>query len=177
MSVREDCSYSLWLERELRSDHAGETGAVWIYRGVLATRPKAALRQFCVRHLGTEKRHLETMDTLLEPKARSALLSVWRAAGFLTGFLSACLGQRAVYLTIAAVETFVQEHYQQQIDHAELQDYPDIRTTLQACMDDEIEHKNEATELAGAHCGKFLQGWCALVGAGSSVAVNLARRF
>jgi ubiquinone biosynthesis monooxygenase Coq7 len=177
MSAKADCSYSLWLERELRSDHAGETGAVWIYRGVLATRPELALRQFCLRHLGTEKRHLEKMNTLLEPKARSALLPLWRAAGFLTGFFSGCLGQRAVYQTIAAVETFVQEHYQQQIDHAEIQDYPDIRATLQACMDDEIEHKSEATELAGVHRGKFLQGWCALVGAGSSIAVDLARRF
>ena len=177
MRVKADCSYSLWLERELRSDHAGETGAVWIYRGVIATRPELALRQFCLRHLGTEKRHLEKMNTLLEPKARSALLSVWRAAGFLTGFLSGCLGQRAVYLTIAAVETFVQEHYQQQIEHAEMQDYPDIVTTLQACMSDEIEHKHEAMELAGPHRGKLLQGWCALVRAGSSIAVDLARRF
>jgi ubiquinone biosynthesis monooxygenase Coq7 len=177
MSLKPDYSYSLWLERELRSDHAGETGAVWIYRGVLATRPTATLRQFCLRHLETEKRHLEKMNTLLEPKARSVLLSVWRAAGFLTGFFSGCLGQRAVYQTIAAVETFVQKHYQQQIDHAELKGYPDIRTILQACMDDEIEHKDEAIELAGAHRGKLLQGWCSLVGAGSSVAVDLARRF
>ena len=44
-------------------------------------------------------------------------------------------------------------------------------------MDDEIEHKHEATELAGPHRGKLLQGWCALVGAGSSIAVDLARRF
>jgi hypothetical protein len=44
-------------------------------------------------------------------------------------------------------------------------------------MDDEIEHKDEAIELAGAHGGKLLQGWCSLVGAGSSVAVDLARRF
>jgi ubiquinone biosynthesis monooxygenase Coq7 len=117
------------------------------------------------------------MNTLLEPKARSVLLSVWRAAGFLTGFFSGCFGQRAVYQTIAAVETFVQKHYQQQIDHAELKGHPDIRTILQACMDDEIEHKDEAIELAGAHRGKLLQGWCSLVGAGSSVAVDLARRF
>jgi len=177
MSVKVDRSYSLWLERELRSDHAGETGAVWIYRGILSTKPELTLSQFCLRHLDTEKQHLEKINTLLEPKARSALLPLWRAAGFLTGFLSACLGQRAVYLTIAAVEIFVQEHYQQQIEHAEMQDYPEIGTILQACMDDEIEHKNEAMQLAGPHRGKLLQGWCALVEAGSSIAVDLARRF
>ena len=32
---------SEFLERELRSDHAGETGAVWIYRGIAAVAARA----------------------------------------------------------------------------------------------------------------------------------------
>ncbi len=28
--------YPRWLESDLRSDHAGETGAVWIYKGILS---------------------------------------------------------------------------------------------------------------------------------------------
>ena len=28
--------YSKYLEQELRSDHAGETGAVYIYKGIIA---------------------------------------------------------------------------------------------------------------------------------------------
>jgi ubiquinone biosynthesis monooxygenase Coq7 len=35
-------SYSKFLEQELRSDHAGETGAVYIYKGIIAV---ATLRQ------------------------------------------------------------------------------------------------------------------------------------
>lgn len=27
---------SMYIERELRSDHAGETGAVYIYKGIIA---------------------------------------------------------------------------------------------------------------------------------------------
>ena len=55
-----ECARDLsdWLEGELRSDHAGETGAVWIYKGVLAARPQQSLRQFCERHLQTEEQHL-----------------------------------------------------------------------------------------------------------------------
>jgi ubiquinone biosynthesis monooxygenase Coq7 len=165
-----------WLRGELRSDQAGETGAVWIYRGVLATRPRPALRQFCRQHLATEQQHLAEMNALLPPQARSVLLPIWRIAGFLTGFLPACLGERPVYLTVAAVETFVQAHYQQQIVHAELQRYPDIKETLVALMQDEIEHKNEATNLAGAPPGRLAARWCNLVGAGSEIAVKLARR-
>jgi ubiquinone biosynthesis monooxygenase Coq7 len=167
---------SHWLLRELRSDQAGETGAVWIYRGVLATRPRPALRQFCRQHLATEQQHLAEMNALLPPQARSVLLPIWRIAGFLTGFLPACLSERSVYLTVAAVETFVQAHYQQQIVHAELQRYPAIKEKLVAFMQDEIEHKDEATNLAGAPPGKVAARWCYLVGAGSEIAVKLARR-
>ena len=167
---------STWLEAELRSDQAGETGAVWIYRGVLATRPDPALRQFCLQHLATEEQHLAEMNALLPKQARSVLLPIWRVAGFLTGFLPACFGERSVYLTVAAVETFVQAHYQQQIVHAELNQYPDIKKKLVAFMQDEIEHKDEATNLAGEPAGIVAERWCDLVGAGSEIAVKLARR-
>jgi len=167
---------SNWLRGELRSDQAGETGAVWIYRGVLATRPRPALRQFCRQHLATEQQHLAEINALLPPQARSVLLPIWRIAGFLTGFLPACLSERSVYLTVAAVETFVQAHYQQQIVHAELQRYPGVKEKLVAFMQDEIEHKDEATNLAGAPPGRVAARWCYLVGAASEVAVRLARR-
>jgi ubiquinone biosynthesis monooxygenase Coq7 len=167
---------STWLESELRSDQAGETGAVWIYRGVLATKPQPALRQFCLQHLATEQQHLAEMNALLAPQARSVLLPIWRVAGFLTGFLPACLGERSVYLTVAAVETFVQSHYQQQIMHAELNRYPKIKEKLAAFMQDEIEHKDEASSLAGGPPGAWAKRWCVLVGVGSEVAVKLARR-
>ena len=167
---------STWLEAELRSDHAGETGAVWIYRGVLATRPSLSLRQFCLQHLATEQQHLAEMNALLPIQDRSMLLPIWRIAGFLIGFLPGCIGARAVYLTIAAVETFVQGHYQQQILHAELHQYPDLKEKLVAFMQDEIEHKDEATSLSGGPPGFVAKRWCALVGAGSEIAVKLARR-
>jgi|SaaInlStandDraft_6_1057023.scaffolds.fasta_scaffold42431_3 3-demethoxyubiquinol 3-hydroxylase len=177
MTTMADHGYSSWLEQELRSDQAGETGAVWIYKGILATQPKPALRAFCRRHLETELRHLEQMNNLLAPAQRSALLPLWRVAGFLTGFLPGCVSEQAVYLTIAAVETFVQEHYLQQIEHPALKEYPDLRCVLENCMKDEIDHKEEASALTGASHGKLAACWSALVGAGSLIAVDFARRF
>ncbi|MEJ6593144.1 MAG: demethoxyubiquinone hydroxylase family protein [SAR86 cluster bacterium] len=166
----------IWLEAELRSDQAGETGAVWIYRGVLATQPGPALRQFCLRHLATEQRHLAEINALLPPQGRSLLLPIWRIAGFLTGFLPACVSERSVYLTVAAVETFVQAHYQQQIVHAEMRQFPNVKEKLAAFMRDEIDHKDEAANLAGGLPGAAAKRWCYLVGAGSKIAVRLARR-
>ncbi len=65
----------------LRSDHAGETGAVAIYRGVLAVARDRNLRAFAQRHLATEAGHLEIMEALVRRAQRSRLLPVWRMAG------------------------------------------------------------------------------------------------
>ena len=87
------------------------------YRGVLAVSGDAGVRAFAHRHLAAELEHLRLVTPILPWPQRSRLLVPWRAAGFLTGALPALAGARAVYGTIAAVETFVDHHYQQQIDH------------------------------------------------------------
>ena len=92
---------------DLRTDHAGETGAVCIYQCVLRFARDPALRAFAERHLATEAHHLRQIETWLPEADRSVLLPVWRVAGWLTGALPALLGQRAVYATVQTVETFV----------------------------------------------------------------------
>ncbi len=164
--------------RDLRSDHAGETGAVQIYRGVLAVARDPALRAFAQRHLATERRHLEVVSQWLPPAQRSRALVAWRGAGWLTGALPALAGPRAVYATVAAVETFVDRHYQAQIDRlAGAPDHTALRDALLACQADERDHRDEAAALRGMPPGPWLRGWCALVGAGSAAAVAIARRF
>jgi ubiquinone biosynthesis monooxygenase Coq7 len=170
------------LRGELRSDHAGETGAVWIYRGVLAIARDEALRAFARRHLATEREHLRLITPLLPWPQRSRLLVPWRIAGFLTGALPALAGTRAVYATIAAVETFVDRHYQQQLDRIDALPANDhaatapLRALLARCQTDEREHRDEATALGDPAPGPLLRAWCAAVGAGSAVAVTVARR-
>ncbi|MEI7465380.1 MAG: demethoxyubiquinone hydroxylase family protein [Burkholderiales bacterium] len=163
---------------DLRSDHAGESGAVWIYHGVLAVARDAGVCEFARRHRQTEQRHLDLIEQLLPAAQRSRLLVPWRAAGFLTGALPALFGPRAVYATIAAVETFVDRHYQQQIDR--LADRPDdaaLRTLLIDCQADECEHRDESASLCETPPGPLLRAWCAVVGHGSAGAVHIARRF
>ena len=46
------------LASEMRSNHAGETGAIWIYKGVLAVSRDAEIRVFAEHHLATEQTHL-----------------------------------------------------------------------------------------------------------------------
>ena len=166
-----------WLTAELRSDHAGETGAVWIYRGILAISRDPQVRAFAERHLETESGHLALIEEILPPKHRSRLLPAWRVAGWLTGALPALFGPRAVYITIDAVETFVDRHYSDQIEALEaLGEFGDIRLCLERCRDEEIEHRDEARSLSTGPKGFTHRTWGWLVGAGSKAAVALARR-
>jgi demethoxyubiquinone hydroxylase (CLK1/Coq7/Cat5 family)/predicted DCC family thiol-disulfide oxidoreductase YuxK len=167
-----------WLERELRSDHAGETGAVYIYRGVLAVTRDAELRAFAERHGATEAEHLRLVEAWLPPHRRSRLLGPWRLAGWLTGAIPALAGPRAVHVTIAAVETFVDRHYQAQLDHLRLHGGPPgLFELLERCQGDERHHRDEAAGLAGSEpLPRLPAAWCRLVSAGSAAAVVLARR-
>jgi 3-demethoxyubiquinol 3-hydroxylase len=161
---------------DLRTDHAGETGAVCIYRGVLAISRDAPLCDFARRHLATEQQHLALIETWLPAPGRSRLLPLWRLSGWLTGALPALFGPRAVYATIAAVETFVDRHYQAQVDQlTALPALAALRADLEACRQDEAHHRDEAAAQAGSAPGWLLRLWCAVVGHGSAAAVSLCR--
>ena len=171
---------SIHLQRELRSDHAGETGAIYIYKGIVAVakrRRDEELLAFAKSHGVTEADHLKQIEHWLPLEHRSRLLGPWRLAGWLTGALPAVFGRRAVYGTIAAVETFVDQHYQQQIDHLKEFGGPDgLLPLLLRCQADEQHHRDESAALAGEKSNLFLRAWCWTVGFGSAAAVVLARR-
>ena len=171
---------SVYLERELRSDHAGETGAVAIYKGIAAVatwRGDDELLNFALQHGATEAEHLRLIEAWFPPARHSRLLGPWRIARWLTGALPALFGRRAVYATVAAVETFVDQHYQQQIDHLQCHGGPDgLLALLLRCQSDERHHRDEAAGLAGTRVSWLLRAWCRVVGSGSAAAVVLARR-
>lgn len=166
-----------WLENELRSDHAGETGAVAIYRGILAVSHHPDIRDFASRHIVTEQQHLRLMGALLPPPKRSRLLPIWTLAGLITGALPALISPNAVYATIDAVETFVDSHYQKQIDRiADDQRLLPIGAALEDCRRDEVLHRDEARQAQRSRPGVFLRSWLWAVANGSAVAVAVARR-
>ena len=166
-----------WVLADLRTDHAGEVGAVCIYQGVSRFARDPALRAFAKHHLATEQKHLSLIAAWLPSAEHSRLLPLWRLAGFLTGALPALFGPRAVYATIEAVETFVNHHYEEQVRAlASLPDLSDMRQTLLDCQADEVAHRDEATAARGpGQAGMLLRAWCAMVGAGSKAAVALIR--
>jgi demethoxyubiquinone hydroxylase (CLK1/Coq7/Cat5 family) len=162
---------------DLRTDHAGEAGAVQIYRGILAVARDRALREFAARHLATERTHLAHIECWLPADERSRLLPLWRAAGWLTGALPALFGPRAVYATIEAVERFVDAHYAEQIDRLVADAaLVELHDTLVWARGDEIAHRNEAAAAQAGAAGPVLRAWAWVVGAGSKLAVAVSRR-
>ncbi len=166
-----------WLVRDLRSDHAGETGAVWIYKAILAISRDAEVRAFAERHLETEQKHLAQMEAWVPVHQRSRLLPVWRIAGFMTGAIPALLGREWVFHTIEAVETFVDRHYAEQVERLHgMAAFTDLRDLMEACRLEECEHRDEAARSASSPGGLLLRAWAAIVGTGSAVAVEIVRR-
>jgi demethoxyubiquinone hydroxylase (CLK1/Coq7/Cat5 family)/predicted DCC family thiol-disulfide oxidoreductase YuxK len=180
----------LALRRELRTDHAGEAGAVMIYRGVLALARNAELRAFAQHHLQTEQQHLALIEAVVPRAQRSRLLPLWLAAGWVTGALPALFGPRAVYATIEAVETFVDTHYADQVAMidalppgaaAGAAPLPALRDLLETCRLDEVAHRDDAharrgTAPAGLLARVMVRVWAAVVGSGSAAAVRVSRR-
>jgi len=166
-----------WLQQELRSDHAGEFGAVMIYRGILAVSRDTSVREFADSHLRTEQQHLALMEEIVPPAGRTRLLPLWRLMGWLTGALPALFGRQAVFATIEAVETFVDHHYQQQIVRLTPEgEHGPLRQVLVDCQADEVSHRDEAASLALHKRTVLLRLWCAVVGSGSAAAVVAAKR-
>ena len=165
------------LESFLRSDHAGEVGAVYIYKGILSIAKDPALVEFSKRHLETEKEHLRKIEEVLPLSKRSKLVGIWKVAGYLLGFLPSLLGPRIVFATIEAVESFVEDHYEEQLKYLRAQNDPDqaLIDLLQSCQDDEIEHKNESAIKKRSTPGFLLNFWMKIVGWGSSSAVKVAK--
>ena len=159
------------LRKDLRSDHAGETGAVMIYNGILAVSRDPALRSFASTHLETEQKHLELFDSWLSKEDKSRLLLLWRVSGFLLGAFGALISKRLTYYTIQIVEQFVVEHYESQILTAP-RDLQEILLNLQA---EEKEHQLEAISLQGDSQNQVHKFWGLIVDAGSRLAVNVAR--
>lgn len=171
--------WSEYIEQELRSDHAGEVGAVEIYRGIKAValwRGDHELMRFADAHGAVEQQHLSMMEKLVPAEQRSKLQVPWQIAGWLTGAVPALFGRNTVYATIQAVETFVDDHYQQQIDLlSEHVKYNKITDVLIKCQADEVHHRDDAgSRIESSNLA--LKLWGTLIGIGSKAAVSVCRR-
>ena len=168
------------LAEILRVDHAGELAAVAIYRGQRAVLGEAPGQQRLVGQLAEmeahEAEHLARFDKLLtEHQVRpTALVPLWRLAGFALGAGTALMGAKAAHACTEAVENVIEEHYAGQV--AELADRePALSAELAQFREEELAHRDLAVE-EGAHEAPGYALLSAIVRAGCRTAIKISEK-
>jgi len=164
----------------LRVDHAGEYGAVAIYRGqraVFSKRPHKAETAAVIENMEAgEKEHLTTFDALLaERRVRPSLLSpIWNAAGFGLGAATALMGEKAAMACTEAVEDVIEKHYAAQADALDGLE-PELAALIRRFRKDEIGHKQTAKD-AGARQAPGYGLLATAIRAGCRAAIKIAEK-
>ncbi|HYE42378.1 MAG TPA: demethoxyubiquinone hydroxylase family protein [Caulobacteraceae bacterium] len=164
----------------LRVDHAGELGAVWIYRGqkaVFDAAPgKERIRDDLGEMEGHEQAHLARFDALLnERRVRPTVLApLWRMAGFALGAGTALMGEKAAHACTEAVETVIEDHYAGQIAELEARE-PELAEELSKFRDEELAHRDKAVE-EGAREAPGYALLSAVIRAGCRTAIKLSEK-
>jgi len=139
------------LDEMIRVDHAGEFGAVQIYRGQLAVFRRIAGKAHAARVIeemeAGEQEHLRTFDRLIaERSVRPTVMApIWRVAGFGLGAVTALMGEQAAHACTEAVEEVIEEHYGRQSDALAGVD-SELKRVVDKFREDEIGHKETAVE-------------------------------
>jgi len=166
----------------LRVDHAGEYGAVAIYRGQQAVFGRIGKTRRIAKQLkhmeAEEQRHLAAFDALLaERGARPTVLTpLWNAAGHALGVATALMGERAAHACTEAVETVIEGHYQAQVDELNAADVePELAAAFAQFREDELAHRDLAIE-EGAKDAPGYPVLSRLIRAGCHLAIRVSEK-
>lgn len=168
------------LAEILRVDHAGELGAVHIYRGQRAVLGAGRGHERTAAQLaemeGHEAVHLSRFDHLLtEHGVRpTAMTPLWRVAAFALGAGTALLGDKAAHACTEAVESVIEKHYAGQIAELAAKE-PELAAELSAFRDDELAHRETAVA-EGARDAFAYPLLAAAIRIGCRAAIRLSER-
>jgi len=166
------------VEHVLRVNHAGERGAICIYRGQIAV--SKWLHPSCVEPLSEmiahERNHFSIFDGILRARGiRSCrALVLWAAGGWTLGLITALLGPRSIWVCTAAIEKTVNAHLEHQLAFLQQSD-PEVLTAVQSIQRDEQSHEAYASAHGGQPSGAYAILWRSIVGA-TSFAIWLSTR-
>lgn len=170
----------LRISEMLRVDHAGEYGAVAIYRGQQAVFRRNLQTQEIAAQLAEmeaeEQKHLDAFDRLLvERNVRpTAMAPLWNMAGYGLGVVTALVGEKAAHACTEAVETVIEQHYGEQVE--EIADIdPELAATFAEFREDELHHRDTAIE-GGAHEAPGYGLLSAVIKAGCHAAIKITEK-
>jgi 3-demethoxyubiquinol 3-hydroxylase len=130
----------------LKVNHAGEYGAINIYRAqILVSRCLgrsyvASLESF----MEDEKRHMTQFWEEIQRRDGVKCKSYWLCGlgGWAMGFVSALLGKKGIMACTWAVESVVVGHLYQQLDYLQSKNDLQAYTTVQSILQDEENHRD-----------------------------------
>lgn len=164
----------------LRVDHAGEYGAVHIYRAQRAVFEGRAGRETIAADMAEmetqEAVHLARFEALLnaERVRPTLLIPLWRMAAVALGTGTALMGEKAAHACTEAVESVIEEHYADQIAELKERD-PVLAAELSVFRDEELAHHDHAVE----HGSREAPGYgllSAVIRAGCRAAIKVSER-
>jgi ubiquinone biosynthesis monooxygenase Coq7 len=139
------------VDAMIRVDHAGEFGALQIYKGQLAVLERIQSERESVqairRMAEQEQNHFAAFDRMVRDRGvrPTALEPLWRVAGFALGAATALMGEKAAMACTVAVEEVIDAHYKRQVANVP-ETEPDLKQVLAEFREDELEHRAMALE-------------------------------
>lgn len=135
------------IARILKVNHAGEYGAIRIYRAQawVARRLYPDVAGFLEQTLQHEIRHYSLFQTAMQARgARPCrVMSLWGNGGLVLGFLTALMGSQGIWICTAAVEAAVHRHLDDQLQFLRDRD-PELADLIHSIQGEELGHLEHA---------------------------------
>lgn len=169
------------IAQMIRIDHAGEYGAVQIYRGQRAVFGRLPSKTRIARQLehmeADEQSHLDAFDRYIAERGvrPTALSPVWRMAGFGLGVATALMGEKAAHACTEAVESVIEGHYGEQVKELEAMGETELAADFARYQAEEVAHKDLAVD-EGAHDAPGYPLLSALIKTGCRIAIRVTER-
>tara|TARA_R110000751_G_scaffold306297_1_gene424359 strand:+ start:2120 stop:2629 length:510 start_codon:yes stop_codon:yes gene_type:complete len=132
------------VERIIRVDHAGEFGAINIYKAqrIIASILYKDIVVKLDEMLMHEKEHFKIFDCWLKNNniRHCYALWFWSVGGFILGLVTALLGRKSIWVCTNAVETTVLHHLNWQLSFLKVHDHSAYQAVL-SIKNDEEEHQ------------------------------------
>ena len=137
------------VQRILRVNHAGETGAINIYGAQIAIARRrypdiaaslSKMRKDEIRHCALFR------DAMRERATRPCrVMSLWSLGGYVLGFATALMGRNVIWICTEAVETTVHLHLLEQLRYLRPRDEA-LAATIDSITEEELAHRDEARD-------------------------------
>jgi ubiquinone biosynthesis monooxygenase Coq7 len=132
------------VERILRVDHAGEYGAINIYRAQLFVARffyKDIVSQL-EEMLSHEKIHFDTFNKIMLARSIRHCYAIhfWALGGFSLGLFTALLGRNAIWVCTDSIESTVLHHLEWQLEFL-IKNDPEVYAAVLSIKADEESHR------------------------------------